>query len=480
MEHKFKRYFYSKLKETVEEKKFAVLTGPRKCGKTVALEQLHEEYPSSEYINFRDYEGNIDKIYEIYEKIENSILNHDNSIYLFDEYTHAEKPEAEMNKIALAFSKIENNNVTIIFTGSDSTSLENWATRTFSSQIKIIETNFINYAEWLDYKMINTVSEETYKQFVLEVSDFYHFEDMKTYLKSCLDETITSNAHIDRYNFLTDIDNVTEDSLLNLCYSTLYSLHNSMTVQKFYQKDRLHRDLGHLYTKEKKKIGNDEFYGRIDKFYQERSYAIRNYDYDEIRQSLVYLSNCGLITFTPFSDDGKNIPNILNDLYKGKGNKENLFKTFNITINYPMFYIAIVKDILKDDMPNDIPDTLLGSIIECHLRGLLSTTGCYEHREVEVTDNKTKMYEVDIVNPMKKIGIEISKANKELKKVNLNRLPDDYEKILLTNNVTTELENMNMFTYYDFIYAASYAHAIDEEFMFSNDKWLSGKGDWQI
>ena len=47
-------------------------------------------------------------------------------------------------------------------------------------------------------------------------------------------------------------------------------------------------------------------------------------------------------------------------------------------MNYPMFYIDMVHDILDEKMPDTLPKDLLGSVVKCHIRGLLPNTGCFE------------------------------------------------------------------------------------------------------
>ena len=62
----------------------------------------------------------------------------------------------------------------------------------------------------------------------------------------------------------------------------------------------------------------------------------------------------GLITITPVSDSIESIPNIRRDLSISDSRinyKDELFKSYNVCIKYPMFYMAILKEILKENLP---------------------------------------------------------------------------------------------------------------------------------
>lgn len=59
-----------------------------------------------------------------------------------------------------------------------------------------------------------------------------------------------------------------------------------------------------------------------------------------------------------------------------------------------MFNVAILRDILKEQMPDRLPNGLLGSIVECHVRGMLP-----ERLSAEYHDDNDN--EIDYVNTVR-------------------------------------------------------------------------------
>ena len=166
--------------------------------------------------------------------------------------------------------------------------------------------------------------------------------------------------------------------------------------------------------------------------------------------ALQFLSNCGLISITYQSDELKVDPYVATKLLKESSElylKPNVFDKFNITVNYPMFYLELVKSVLQNDMPDEIPRSLLGSIVECHVRSLLPTTGCFEYR----TRDGIEIDYVDISG----LAIEISVANKHNKDTNFDKLPNSYRKILLTKDNTDTVGGVERIPYYQFIFDKS-------------------------
>lgn len=482
MNYEFKRYFYKELEKAIQDKKMTVLVGPRKTGKSTALKQLEKQYDNSVYIDFKSIENELDKIISIYNDINSSLQNQDGKIYLLDEFTHAFKPDMEFQKIEEEYAIHENNNVTIIFTGSQSTAIENWAMKYFSGMIRVVRCDFINYAEWLDYKKINIVNEETYQNFLYEVRNFHKIDTIEEYLKSCIDETIESNFKNENYNYFTDIDDVTVESLIDICYLTLFTLHNNVTYQTFIENNRIKKNIVGQFEKTAETLGTDEIERRIQKSYLEKYNELSSHQYNAVKQSLLFLNNCNMITLTPITDGRNGIPNLWNEILTDKyENKKELFKNFNVTIKYPMFYISIIEEILKDDMPKELPKSLLGSIIECHLRGLLTKGTCYEYNYKRMENDKLKESEVDFVNPAKKVAIEFTKGIKGGKELFFNELDKSYANILLTpKKFRIDDDNFALIPYYDFIYAASYAYGKNEDFEYLNDEWLLSIDNRQI
>lgn len=160
-----------------------------------------------------------------------------------------------------------------------------------------------------------------------------------------------------------------------------------------------------------------------------------------------FLSNCGLTTLTFVSDELTADPYIAEKLLKDSSElhtKPQVFSRFNLTIDYPMFCVDLIQNVLRDRKISELPKELPGSIVECHVRGLLPKTGAFEYR----SDIGT---EIDYVSN-EGYGIEISISNKRMRNVNLNELPDDCKKILLTKDMMEETDSIQRIPYYQFIY----------------------------
>ena len=154
-----------------------------------------------------------------------------------------------------------------------------------------------------------------------------------------------------------------------------------------------------------------------------------------------------MITITPVSDSIESIPNIRRDLSISDSRinyKDELFKSYNVCIKYPMFYMAILKDILKENLPEKLPTALLGSIVECHVRGLLPEKGTFEFQDIEG-------HEVDYVNVRDCIALEITISNKRSNEMNFKYLPEDYQQIILTKDIGETCENRMQIPYHEFI-----------------------------
>lgn len=128
---------------------------------------------------------------------------------------------------------------------------------------------------------------------------------------------------------------------------------------------------------------------------------------EELLQSFQFLYSCGLITVTHVTDDFESSPYYCRQLLSDFGEKppkQEIMRQLNICIKYPMFYVDIVQDLLGEDMPDVLPPSLIGGIVECHVRGLLPDTGCIEYHDA---DDR----EIDYVNTSLQEAVEISVSN---------------------------------------------------------------------
>ena len=444
-EYNFKRNFYYVLEEGIKTTNVSFLLGPRKCGKTVALLQLQKNKNNSEYYNFKTLSQ--EESMSLFDSIGLAIKEDKDVIYLLDEITYAYRPEMEINEIAIILSEIRNSNTKIVFTGSQSVALEAWANRAFCGNAFMLRVDFMNFSEWLLYRGIDAPSIESYNDFLYNVDKFYGFTSLEDYLHGCLEETIISNQKTENVIIGNDIYLVDVDSLLDICYATLFTLHNHVSSYKFAKNDKLSETIQFYFREVCRQLGDTEIGKRISDSFISKYNDFRARDLKTLKQSFLFLYRIGLITITPVSDSVEEIPNVQRDLSITDScinYKDELFNSYNICIKYPMFYMAILKDILKKDLPEKLPPALLGSIVECNVRGLLTDSGSFEFQDIEG-------HEIDYVSVKKCMALEITVSNKRSGEINFEYLPEYYKKIVLTRDVQGKKNSVVYIPYYEFI-----------------------------
>lgn len=428
MEFSFKRDFYEDVVASMTKYRVTFLLGARKCGKTVCLKQINEAFGNTEYIDFKNPKENDN----VFLRIQESIEKDEDRIYLLDEITYAPNPEKNICMVADAFSEFYSKNVHIVFTGSQSVALEKWASIAFGGVASFIRAGFLSYPEWLRYKSINTPTAENHEQFLLNAMDFYGFPSMQAYLQGCIDETILSNSRTTNYLYGNECHLLTADILLDVCYATLLTLHSHVNEQTFMKADYLKTDMETYFPKLCRELNLDE---RISASFIERYKSFQRRDLKTLEQAFLFLKNCDLINITPvvhnLDDDIPDMEQELNLIAYGEqariNFKKELFRDFNMTIKYPVFYMAILRDIFRESMPEHIPAALLGSIVECETRGILPDRGA-----VELHDMADR--EIDYVNVLQNVAIEITIKNKSAKEVHFEILPDNYRCLLFTKD----------------------------------------------
>ena len=448
----FKRSFYYDVRKAIENKSINFILGTRKCGKTVCMHQLKDALSDSVYIDMKaDYNTDAQRL-DTVNQILKSIATNQKVIYLIDEATYMAVPDKDIARIAGAYSEYNNQNTKIVFSGSQSKALDFWGHIACGGNANFIKTGFLSYPEWLAFKGLTEVSEKTYIDFLCNSKDFYkEFSNTKEYLQGCLDETVISNRKPVEYIMGNDVENLTVEMLLDVLYASLVKLHNHTNYHSFTNKMLLETMLAYHFGEALTK----EEINRIDEIIGKRYNNFKTMNSYDCKTAMQFLRNCGLTTLTYVSDELTADPYISDKLLRDSNElhtKPQVFSRFNLTINYPMFYVDLVKNVLNR-VENELPKELLGSIVECHVRSLLPTTGSFEYRS-------NTGIEIDYVSN-EGYGIEISVANKRMRDVNLNSLPKEYKKILLTKDVAGEKNGIQLIPYYQFIYE----HSIGKELL---------------
>lgn len=457
----FKREMFFEVKNALQQHNVIFLLGPRKCGKTIALMQLNKELPTSELYDFKTVTK--EESMDLVNRIIFSIKNNDDIIYLLDEVTYMHFVDVELAKIARLFTeqKITENEVRtkIVFTGSQSVALEAWGRIAFCNEARFIKSNFLSYREWLQWKNRTDISRQSYLEFINGTFEFYsNFSTLEEYLTGCLDETVISNANSRNYVYGNDCDLVDVEMLINILYSTLIKLHDNVAADKIFR-ERAFTDRIEYTTKQLNLDGFSarEIMQKVSSSILFKYDHVRSMDLETLKQCYAFLIRSDLIVATPIFSDLESSINVLKQLESTNSifrTKHDLFRMVNFTIKYPMFYVEVLKELFEDRLPIELEGQTLGSIVECHVRGLLTSNGSFTyHDELH--------HEIDYVNIPQHTAIVITISNKKLKNVNLDLIDDSYKKILLTNDLRDEISSVKRIPYYEFIYELESSKSIN-------------------
>ena len=456
MKYNFHRDFYNLMLDSIDNNSVTFLLGTRKCGKTVCLKQLEEALSDAIYVDFKQL--NNAESYKIIDDIIESIANDKNIIYLLDEITSVNRFDDIICRIAESYTDLKNLNTKIVFSGSQSVALELCSDRAFAGNANIISVDFLSYSEFLRFKNIKEISEESYSRFIMEASDFYdNFTSLKEYLKGCINETVISNMKASEVMLGNETSLIKDDAdyLVNLCYQTLFSLHKQIGEMRFFMGNRLIDDIPHYFRDVCKELGDDIISEKICSSFVGSYNSIKSRDAEMLRQSLMFLEKCNLITISSVANNLDDIPDIRRNILTGNNTsnlRADLFNKFNVCIKYPMFYVQILKDILGKDMPTKLPNELLGSIVECHARALLSNG--FELKTNELTeDGKYVQHEIDFIEIEKSTATEFTISNKH--KNHFNILPDYFKKVKLSRDISSNDNGIIKVPYYEYLYNLS-------------------------
>lgn len=343
MIHPFHRDFYNTVKDAIFGNSVSFLMGPWKCGKTVCLRQIYEELGNSEYVDFKTVASNDDKTLEVFGRIFQAIKSNEDRVFLLDGITHIDYADFQIKELARIFDDYSNDKTKIVIAGSQSVALNAWANHAFGKDAGYIYVDFLTYTEFMKYKGVEEDSTQISNAFLYDSAAFHNITSLKEYLTRCIEETIISNEHAMEYIFNNDVFLIEDkiDFLIGICYQALFPLLN------------------------KTLSGIDQ----IRQVLQTGYAAIQDMDIKTMKQALIFLKRCGLITISPITEDNENVPNIYRDLisdYSKINYSNELFHGYTIDVTHPLFYVLILKEILKEDMPEAFPDPVVKRIMDYH------------------------------------------------------------------------------------------------------------------
>lgn len=454
----FRRDFYQDIKDSISSRVVTFLLGPRKCGKTVCMFQLNEDISCSYYYNLKSMKD--PQRDNLMLEICNSIQKSCKRLYLVDEITYLEYPEIALQAIYDSMSKFPKTDTRVVFTGSQSVALKSWADRYFCGCAGYVYADFMNYDEWLRYSHSSEATEESYLKFLGEIDTFYDMPSIKEYLEGCLSETVISNEKALNVIFNNDCSGLTVDLLLDTLYAALINLHNNVGYSTFVNKGQFKKTLKFMLKDIKVDAAAED---QIDFLLCQRYNSFKGCTEENLRRALVFLYSCGLITFTTVGSDLKEddiAQSLLQEDYRCNNithYKDRLFKEYNIFIRHPMFYMALVKYVIKEVTPKMISRSLLGSVVECHVRALLPQRGQYEFRALAEDGEQVG---IDYVNPSLSLAVEITVYDNHrnsfdlLRKIEAKKpveVRNNYSFVMLTQSIEGLRGDVMYVPYYKYI-----------------------------
>jgi hypothetical protein len=192
---------------------------------------------------------------------------------------------------------------------------------------------------------------------------------------------------------------------------------------------------------------------RLEDTFLRKYEHISSVRYDTLRQAYSFLIRIGLVTATPVHEDFHCPVTVLDELENPDSTeyetREALFEKVNFTINYPPFYVEILKEVFGEFLPDDLGRNTLGAVVECNIRGLLPRSGQYEYHD-------KGDHEIDYISPQEGIAIEMSVRDKRPKDIYFGIIPKEkhYHNVLLGRR-REKWRDIIEIPYYEFIYGIS-------------------------
>lgn len=462
-EERFRKHYYMIKDFLTGTKNMCALVGPRKVGKTYLLHQIAFENKNAIYVDFKQVADPDDQD-EIFSNIIKSISEGQTTIWLLDEITYCELFDCRLN--ALAERLVNGSPVKIIVTGSQQTAIETSVRLAFSIKAEYVRMSFLSFYEYiminkfhskyheisLDTLQEQNVAEDDFKDYVMQKYSLERYVDLKSYVSSCLDETVVSNLKSSSC-LVSDMSDVSAEDVIRAMYAILYKLHNRCNAKTFMAGDHVKKitsDYNLIHSKIKRNDLLDAYEKSV--FYQYQ--LTKMVDKRTFRKIILFLKEIDFIYV-----EASNIQDIVNwSKYKQCDQDtlsvDDFFSRYNVCFKYPFFYYALVEEIIsKLDTSAVASDflfgSLYGSMIECAVKGALAD---YEKEDV-LLELRDTGYEVDYFSGLLQLAVEISIRDKDLSETNFNHFSEitsTTQKYLLGRNTFT-LGDVNRIPYYLFI-----------------------------
>ena len=205
--------YLSKIREFYDSNLIKIITGIRRCGKSVLLRQIMDELVNNGidekhiiYINFEDIEYScIDNYLELNKYVKSKIIDSEKYYLFFDEIQMVEKWEKTINSFKATL------NVSIFVTGSNSKLLSSELATLLSGRYVSFRIQPFAFSEVIKLKNLTDIRdiEEAFDDYLLwgglpQRFEFKSKDSMKTYLTDVFDAIVLKDI-VKRHN----IKNVT-------------------------------------------------------------------------------------------------------------------------------------------------------------------------------------------------------------------------------------------------------------------------------
>jgi hypothetical protein len=294
----------------------------------------------------------------------------------------------------------------------------------------------------------------TYEMFLQQIREFYpHFTNTKSYLQGCLDEAANSNRNGYDATWENDCSLLDVETLFDLMSTALISYHNCLAPYAPEHKNFCSEDRVNAFIENFLNISQKYTASPIFAVIQKRACCFKAMDHECMKQALQFLVQCGLITVNYLSNDPQDAPYDCKTLLRYIEAKDvfpnisDFSSRFYISINHPMFYVDLIRELLEKERYAITP-AMLDSIVENHMRGLVS-----DKCSLEYVDSNGKM--IDYISHRYRIAIHVAIADSAQKDAAFEVLPDGYRKILITGDECSTSGGIEKKPYYRFIYEQS-------------------------
>ena len=316
------------------------------------------------------------------------------------------------------------------------------ASYAFGNCCTFIYGTFLDYDEWLRYTDRQDVTYNSYIDYLMNVSDFNNTSSLELYLKSCIDETLLCCKNC--YKLVpslamysdSDIDSIINNAI-SLLYVNFLLLHNSICNRAdFTDLVKLARRLRRVTGDSSTIIKSSVFDNAIRESIVTKLPVLDSLTDEALRKALMFLIQFDFIVICHVGTSSDN--NACYDFIYNNANSltvSQFLQEYVICVKHPIFSVLILKDIVSRidgcDLRSQLSNDVLGSIVECHVRGLLSYLDKSDFQDVYFASMTQQA--VDYINYTNKVMYEISCGTKSEKNVHFDAVPnaDLYDKYVI-------------------------------------------------